>query len=51
MKVDVEGNELKVFKGAQKLLSQKPPMIIVEFNPRCVCWVACANIKSIKTWY
>jgi FkbM family methyltransferase len=33
MKVDVEGHELGVFKGAAKLLAQQPaPLIVFEFN-------------------
>ncbi|MBN1925496.1 MAG: FkbM family methyltransferase [Prolixibacteraceae bacterium] len=34
LKIDVEGNELNVFKGGQKLLSTVKPKIIVEIEAR-----------------
>eukprot|EP00668_Euglena_longa_P032279 GGOE01041583.1.p1 GENE.GGOE01041583.1~~GGOE01041583.1.p1 ORF type:complete len:371 (-),score=82.43 GGOE01041583.1:71-1183(-) len=38
LKVDVEGSEVKVFRGATRLLASKPPIIIVEFNPCMMKW-------------
>ena len=32
MKIDVEGDELKVLKGAKKLIEKNNPIIILEFN-------------------
>ena len=33
VKIDVEGSELLVFKGAQRLLTKDRPLILVEINP------------------
>jgi FkbM family methyltransferase len=33
IKIDVEGSELLVFKGAQRILAQDRPLILVEINP------------------
>lgn len=33
IKIDVEGSEIRVLQGAQKVLSRFRPAIIVEFNP------------------
>jgi FkbM family methyltransferase len=33
IKIDVEGSELLVFKGAQRILSEDRPVILVEINP------------------
>eukprot|EP01012_Entosiphon_sulcatum_P008069 TRINITY_DN14252_c0_g1_i2.p2 TRINITY_DN14252_c0_g1~~TRINITY_DN14252_c0_g1_i2.p2 ORF type:complete len:158 (+),score=20.11 TRINITY_DN14252_c0_g1_i2:610-1083(+) len=38
LKIDVEGNELKVLQGAPKLLAARPPVIIIEFNPAMMEW-------------
>lgn len=34
LKVDVEGNELKVFKGAEAILKKHRPKILVEIEAR-----------------
>ncbi len=36
VKVDVEGFELDVLSGAEELLSQHAPVLIVELNPYCL---------------
>eukprot|EP01006_Ploeotia_vitrea_P010774 TRINITY_DN28107_c0_g1_i1.p1 TRINITY_DN28107_c0_g1~~TRINITY_DN28107_c0_g1_i1.p1 ORF type:complete len:386 (+),score=26.06 TRINITY_DN28107_c0_g1_i1:21-1178(+) len=46
-KVDVEGNELKVFERADNFMSRcRPPMLIIEFNPWMMRWSA--NSSAIE---
>ena len=34
LKIDVEGHELSVLKGAERLIVDHHPWIVIEFNPR-----------------
>ena len=36
MKIDVEGYELRVLKGAKKVISETKPIIFIELNPLCL---------------
>lgn len=55
LKIDVEGGELEVVKGAKKILSKHRPCIVVEYNePECRSWTL-AEIREaipypIKTY-
>jgi len=40
LKIDVEGHELAVLRGAAQMLARKPPIVILEFNPAMMEWSA-----------
>jgi len=45
IKIDVEGNELKVIKGATKLLEREKPILVIEL-PNYQMLTSCKNILS-----
>lgn len=46
MKVDVEGNEMKVFKGAEKMLRAHMPTIVVEGSPEVTVYLESLGYTS-----
>jgi FkbM family methyltransferase len=47
LKIDVEGHELNVLRGASGVLSRWPAIIILEFNPAMMRWSAGADAGDL----
>jgi FkbM family methyltransferase len=43
IKIDVEGSELLVFRGAQRILTKDRPVILVEINPSNLLRTSCVS--------
>ncbi len=48
IKIDVEGREIEVLRGATKLITQYRPVIIFEINKTCMARAAHTNLELIQ---